>query len=173
MPLRRLGFDLLAFHDDPELAGLRDDVDILKSARRHRRVFLSVDLFRGDTGKRMQDEVSRRGGSVIKVGGGPEQPMTRFLGKVLIHQEHWEPFLLDGHGWVHIQRGDSGRCSMTRPKDLDRMAWIETEQGRRYVSVRDAARTGPPRTRGRGKTYVKVAGQSLAEWSKRGDSGRG
>ena len=135
-------------------------------------MFLSVDLFRGDTGKRMQDEVSRRGGMVVKVGGGPEQPLTRFLGKVLIHQERWEPFLLDGHGWVHIQSGDSGKCRMTRPGDLDRMVWIETEQGRRYVSTRDAARTGPARKRGRGRTFTEVAGQSLEGWSKRSDGGR-
>jgi hypothetical protein len=169
--LRRLGFDLLAFHEDRELSRLSDDVEILKWARSHQRVFLSVDLFRGDTGKRMQDEIARRGGRVIKVGGGPEQPMTRFLGKVLIHQERWEPFLLGGHGWVHIQSGDSGKCRMDRPEDLDRMVWTETEQGRRYVSERDAARRGPPRKRGGGKTYTEVAGQPLEDWAKRKASG--
>ncbi len=120
----------------------------------------------------MQDEIYRRGGRVMKVGGGPEQPMTRFLGKVLIHQERWQPFLLDGHGWVHLQSGDSGKCRMTRPRDLDRMVWIDTEQGRRYVSERDAARTGPPRKRGRGKAYTAVAGQPLEEWPKRRGSSR-
>ena len=171
MSLRRLGFDLRSFHEVPELGGVRDDVLILKWARAHRRTLLSVDLFRKDTGKRMRDEVSRRGGRVIKVGGGPEQPMTRFLGKLLFQQEYWEPFLLEGHGWVHVKSGGSGQCEMTRREDLDRMAWLKTEQGMEYVSARDAARDGVPRRRGRGTMYVQQAGQRLDEWSKRRERG--
>ena len=53
------------------------------------------------------------------------------------------------------------------------MAWIDTEQGRRYVSERDAARTGPPRKRGRGKAYTEVAGQPLEDWFKRSGKDRG
>jgi hypothetical protein len=147
--LAALGFDVIDKRTVDELEWQNDDVELLKWARRNKRILLGFDLYKGQTGPRLDDELRRRGGRVITIAGGPQQPTSRALGKLLFHQETWEPFFEAGHGKVRIEtvstsRGDrAARIKTYRPEELPTLVGAMVKQGVAYLRERKDARQQP------------------------------
>ena len=87
--LRAVGFEvLLAPRDNPGI--IEDDVEVLRYARRRRRILECHDKF-GDraTQLRLFPEMYHNGGRVLRIGGDSSQSLVGALGKVLVHHEQW------------------------------------------------------------------------------------
>ena len=84
----------------------KDDARLIAWARTFGFVFLSFDKFRADQGIRVAEEIRLRGGKVIVIAGGPNQPVERSLGKLLFHHPQWHADLSLEDGWVKL--GDIG-----------------------------------------------------------------
>ena len=75
---------------------VHDDVDILRWARRRRRILVTHDHFRDRSTKvRMNLEIAERGGRVITLLGGPDQDPYTSLGRILVNRVRWrEQFVI-------------------------------------------------------------------------------
>lgn len=144
-----LGFDVIDKRKVEETKWENDDIELLKWARRNKRILIGFDLYRGMTGPRLDHELRRNGGRVITIAGGPDQPTSRALGKLLFHQEVWEPFFKSGHGKVRIEtvstsRGDrAARIKTYRCEELPMLVAARVKQGSAYLRERRAARQRP------------------------------
>lgn len=154
---------------EPETRWETDDVELLKWARRHRRILIGFDLYKGLTGPRMDNELHRRGGRLITIAGGPDQPVSRILGKLLFHQETWEPFFSAGYGKVRIEtvsthRGDRvARIKMYRPEELPMLVPTLVDQGRAYLKERKDALHRPLKRAARHATVASGQGALIDE----------
>ena len=137
--LNAAGFDAVFKREIPDLAVEFDDVEILKWARAHRRILWGFDKHRNGsaTGQRMNDEISRHKGRLIQMSGGPEQSIPRAIGRLLVHQEHWEPFFADNHGKVRIMGGGATQIRMETPGELPRLVAVGVRQGAAYLEQRE------------------------------------
>jgi hypothetical protein len=99
--LRALGYDVAWVAEMPELRSA-DDATVLTAARAEGRVLLSFDLFRGQTRRRVYEELVTNGGKIVTIAGGPEQPSSRSVGKLLYHSERIESLLGASDGRIHI-----------------------------------------------------------------------
>lgn len=144
-----LGFDVMDKRKVEDTKWENDDVELLRWARRNKRILIGFDLYKGMTGPRLDNELRRKGGRVITIAGGPNQPTSRALGKLLFHQETWEPFFRGGHGKVRIEtvstsRGDkAARIKAFRCNELPVLVAMPVEQGKAYLRERKAARQRP------------------------------
>ena len=69
------------------------DWDVLAEARRRRRVLVCFDKHADQrTRYTWSENLEARGGRVIQITGGPEQPPIEAAAKVLIHYEAWQAF---------------------------------------------------------------------------------
>ena len=110
--LEALGFDVvLATQVEVDVT---DDVEVLRWARRRRRILVCHDKHRdADTKIRMAQEIYEHGGKVVRIGGAPNQPPLTSTGKVVVHRTNWRRFFdQNGNGivLVHMQ----GMKEMTR-----------------------------------------------------------
>ena len=99
--LTAIGFDVVfATRVDVDI---RDDTEVLKWARRHRRIMVCHDKFRdGQTKMKLYREVYDNGGSIIRIGGKPDQhPLTSF-GKIVVHRQDWLDFFSGNDGLVLV-----------------------------------------------------------------------
>ena len=148
--LNLLGFDTLDARTLSELKWERDDVVLLRWARKHRRILLSLDLYKKTTGMAMNDEIRAHNGRVLTIAGGPQQPVHRALGKLLFYQDQWEPFFAEGHGRVEIHsvaastRDEAAKPKLLRPWQLPKLETRDVRQGERYLHQREQKRKQPP-----------------------------
>lgn len=69
------------------------DWDVLAEARRRRRVLVCLDKHADQrTRYTWSEQLEARGGRVIQITGGPEQPPIEAAAKALIHYEAWQTF---------------------------------------------------------------------------------
>jgi hypothetical protein len=78
------------------------DAVLVGYARALDRVFVSFDQLTGASGAQVAAEMSMRGGKVIQIRKGPEQPLYRALGRLLFNHPDWYPFLTAGDGMVTV-----------------------------------------------------------------------
>ena len=80
-----------------------DDVEVLKWARRHRRILVCHDKYRdARTRLRIYPEIYYHGGRVIRIGGGSDQPPLESFGKIVVHRPHWLRFFLDNESGIAL-----------------------------------------------------------------------
>ena len=75
---------------------------------------MTFDLLRGQSGARVAAELILRGGKVVQIRNGPEQPLMKAVGRLLFHHPEWQPFLAksDGVAVVSDIRND---CKLYTP----------------------------------------------------------
>ena len=77
---------------------------------------LPLDLLRGQSGARVAAELILRGGKVIQIRNGPEQPLMKALGRLLFHYPEWQPFLTKGDG-VAVISDIRNPCKLYTPQE--------------------------------------------------------
>ncbi len=87
---------------DHGLASEKDDSRLVAYARMYGFVFLTFDDLRGEQGAKVNWEIRQRGGKVLHVGGGPEQPPERAVGRIMYHWPEWFEFLASQDGRVDL-----------------------------------------------------------------------
>ncbi len=99
--LTAIGFDVVfATRVDVDI---RDDTEVLKWARRHRRIMVCHDKFRdGQTRMKLYREVYDNGGRIIRIGGKPDQHPLTSLGKIVVHRQDWMDFFSENVGMVLV-----------------------------------------------------------------------
>jgi len=100
--LRALGHHVESVRDYG-LEREKDDASLVAWARMYGFVFLTFDELRGEQGHRVNYEIRQYGGKVVHVGGGPQQPPERAVGRILYHWPEWFEFLAaqDGRADLH------------------------------------------------------------------------
>lgn len=133
--LRKLGWHIREVTTIPHLRGCDDVKDVLLHAKRAQRILLSSDMFQDRaTRVAMWKNVSEtKRGRVISVSGGPQKTPTQIVGKLLFHQDQWEPFLSDGHGIVQIGDLKPDNLKKWRPDELSVMRHAAIRQGEAYL----------------------------------------
>ena len=102
--LNAVGFD--AVFATQVNVDIHDDVAILKSARRQKRILVCHDQFRGRTRFLMYTEIYRNGGRIIRIGGEPGQHALASLGRILIHRQRWVEWFQENDGIVIVNQGE-------------------------------------------------------------------
>ena len=137
----------------------QEKVDAKLVARAHLlgAVFLTFDDLRAQSGMEVAREIAGNGGKVIRIGGGPDQPDEKALGRLLFHWPEWHPKLEKRDGLVEISDIKQkirwyprGRIRM-RVRPVDRPAFDE------YLREREAARKKPLKRRRRRRTDPQQA----------------
>jgi len=101
--LRAVGFNVL-FATKVKV-NYRDDVAVVKWARRHNRIVVAHDKYRDKRTKiRVCQEVYEHGGRVIQIAGGPQQHPLTSVGKILTHRDDWVKFFQDNDGMVLVHQ---------------------------------------------------------------------
>ena len=99
--LEAVGFDVL-FATQVEV-DIQDDTDILRWARRRRRIMVCHDKHRDrQTKYRLFREVYEHGGRIIRIGGGSDQPALTSAGKVIVYRDKWVEFFQENDGMVLV-----------------------------------------------------------------------
>jgi hypothetical protein len=99
--LRKLGFDVETVYEHG-VHKEKADERLVAWARTFGLVFVTFDQLRAETGVRVHEEIRLRGGKLIMIGGGPQQPVNRALGKFLFYHEEWYPRLSNEDGKFRI-----------------------------------------------------------------------
>lgn len=137
----------------------RDDITVLLTARRLRRILVCFDRH-SDRRTRVNwnAEIGLRGGRVIEISEGPEQDAYRAVGKVLISRAEWLAFFTEKkHGVAVVRDGgwrplDQAALLRAAPKpkvldaDLDPSVII---RGRKPTTQRRRRRGPQQQTAGR------------------------
>ena len=146
--LRRVGWDVRTTYEEGT-EGEADDSRHIIHARDLGRVFLTFDQLRGQSGARVAAELILRGGKVVQIRNGPEQPLMKALGRLLFHYPEWQPFLVKRDG-VAVVSDIRNHCKLYTPhgysqtiRDLNRPHFDE------YLSHWEAKGVLPPRRRQR------------------------
>ena len=138
--LRAVGFDVhFAPRNDPII---EDDVQVLRYARRRRRILVCHDKHQGlDSELRLFPEMYNNAGRILRIGGDSSQPLLGALGKILVHYGQWaEWFRSNPHGGRIVVH--SHRCITTTADEF--MA-----RHMRRVYAGDEVPPLPPRRSGR------------------------
>lgn len=91
----------------------RDDISIIKWARKHRRIVVTHDRYKDRATKiRACQEIYDHGGQVIQVSRGQDQTPLTSLGKILAHREDWVKFFQENDGMVLVHK--TGMTPMPR-----------------------------------------------------------
>ena len=146
--LRKVDWDVrTAYEEGTE--GEADDSRHIIHSRNLGRVFLTFDTFRAESGARVAAELILRGGKIVQIRGGPEQPLIKALGRLLFHHPEWQPFLAREDG-VAVVSDIRNHCKLYTPHEyaqtirkLDRPHFDE------YVRYWEAKGISPPRSRPR------------------------
>ena len=92
---------------------IRDDVAVLKWARRHQRIMVTHDRFKdGPTKHKLYQEVYVNGGKIIQIARRQNQSPAMLLGKMLVHLRDWAAFFEENEGMVLLHA--SGMKRMPR-----------------------------------------------------------
>jgi len=84
---------------------VRKDTDILRWARRHRRILVCHDKYRDkETQLELFPELYRNGGRIIRIGGKPGQDIYTSLGKILLHRQEWIKWFKENDGIVTVHQ---------------------------------------------------------------------
>ena len=145
------------------LAAEPADERLVAWAREHGFVFLTFDQFRGMTRPRVMTELHERGGKVLQVLGGPEQPPERAVGRILFHHPDWSAWLEGQDGLAVI--GDIRRNPrFFSVSELRVEAHAEPErQFEPYLRKQAEAKTQPLKPRARRRAAKEQAGMPLGE----------
>ena len=128
------------------------DARLLAKARNHGFTLVTFDKFRGQSGAEIAGEMRERGGKLIRIGGGPEQPPARSVGKLLFHQDKWEPFLQKEDGRVNIGDIKEDSCQLlSRAKLIANFGVRRQRQFEKYLEGKEEKRRQPPKRRPRKK----------------------
>lgn len=103
--LQAVGFRTESMLRLMDVVDIQDDVEVVKWARRHRRILICHDKHKDRVTKiRLNAEVGLHGGRVITVLGGPQQSTYSTVGKILVNRDQWrERLVLRGeHGVVRV-----------------------------------------------------------------------
>lgn len=119
-----------------------DDARLVAWARDHGFVLLSFDEFRKDTRIRVDAELRERGGRVITVGGGPQQPPERAVGRLLFHHPEWYPWLSATEGRVHISDTKHNSRMLARGQERSELKVEHEPHFDAYLQRRAATRQG-------------------------------
>ena len=94
-----VGFDVVfATRVDVDI---HDDTEVLKWARRRRRIMVTHDRFEdGATKHKLYQEVYDNGGKIIQIARRRNQDPIMLLGKVLVHRRDWLAFFEENEGMV-------------------------------------------------------------------------
>ncbi len=65
----------------------RDDVAIVKYARHYNRIVVCHDRHKDQVRYQMYQEIFKRGGRIIEIGGHNGKPELTSVGKILVHRE--------------------------------------------------------------------------------------
>ena len=113
--LRKIDWDVrTAYEEGTE--GEADDSRHIIHSRNLGRVFLTFDTFRAESGARVAAELLLRGGRVVQIRGGPDQPLMRALGRFLFHEPEWQPFLARRDG-VAVVSDIRNNCKLYTPHE--------------------------------------------------------
>ncbi len=98
--LRQIGHEVRTALEE----GLQQEVDAKLVARANLlgAIFLTFDDLRGQSGMEVAQEIAVNGGKVIRIGGGPDQPDEKALGRLLFHWPEWYRRLDKRDGLVEI-----------------------------------------------------------------------
>ena len=119
-----------------------NDAVLVKYAHEKGMVFVTFDDLRGDQGFRVTREISQNGGRMIQIAGGPQQPVTRCAGKLLLHYENWHPFLEKNDGRANLK--DARPAKMIHRDEMnEHWTRLPQEQFEEYLQNRRAAKTKP------------------------------
>ena len=153
--LRLLGWDVVTVYQY-DLQYEKDDAVILRKATELDRILITFDYLRGEQGVRIARELRDQGGQLIRISGGPDQPVLRALGKLLFHHERWLPWFAANEGRVVIS--DTRQVpSFTLRSDLSVNVQVLREPPfESYLEQKESARTKPRKARVRRR---KVATQ--------------
>ncbi len=92
---------------------------------------------------RIAAELRDHGGRVIRIGGGPEQPVERAIGKFLFHYPEWSPWLEVNEGKVEIMDVAQRLRMRTRDDIHVEIRSIEGQQCEPYLDEKKKARRRP------------------------------
>jgi hypothetical protein len=149
--LRKLEWDVETVYEH-KLGTEKNDANILAYAHSIGRVFLTFDKLRKDVWIEITAELVTNGGKLIVIGGGPEQPPERAVGKLLFFQEVWLPFLEGEDGRARI-RDIKQTCTLTRAsemrtsKEISRVPNFDEYLRRREVARKTPVKRKPRRKR--------------------------
>lgn len=124
-----------------------DDSRHIIDSRGLGRVFMTFDLLRGQSGARVAAELILRGGKVVQIRNGPEQPIMKAAGRLLFHHPEWQPFLAksDGVAVVSDIRND---CRLYTPDEYSQTIHdIARPHFDEYLRHWKAKGVSPPRRR--------------------------
>ena len=144
--LRLLEWDVETVYDRG-LGTEKSDAKLVAFAHASGRVFITFDKLRRDVGFEVAREIQQHGGKVISIGGGPEQPPERAVGKLLFFQSIWLPFLQehDGRAWIRDIKHD---CLLTLAADMRTSREVSKQPNfAPYLRERETARKRPPKPR--------------------------
>ena len=153
--LKAVGFDVLFAPRDNPL--IRNDVEVLRYARRRRRILVCHDQHR-DTETEMQlfPEIYHKGGRILRIAGDSSQSCVQALGKITVTYDEWSQWFNNNpHGGRVVVH--SKGCRKTTAEEF-----MERHLHRVYAGV-DVPPL-PPRRRGRqgrGSRAVPVGQERL------------
>ena len=176
LPSQNLEPLLLDGDIDPELAGylqavgfevcfaprgsnlIRDDVKVLRLARKQGRILVCHDQHRDkETKLRLYPELYSRGGKILQIGGDSSQKVLTALGKILLWRENWEPWFKDNDGVVIVHK------DTWIPKSALKLANITISQKRYDIGQASFAPKKKPRKKVIRKRVIAPEQQRLME----------
>ena len=149
--LRRIGSDVrTAYEEGTE--GEADDSRHIIHSRNLGRVLLTFDTFRAESGARVAAELLLRGGKVVQIRGGPDQPLMKALGRLLFHQPEWQPFLATRDG-VAVVSDIRNHCKPYTPHEYSQtIRKLDRPHFDEYLRYWEEKGIAPPRRRPRKPT---------------------
>jgi hypothetical protein len=160
--LRALGWHMETVYEHG-LGNEPADERLVAWARDHGFVFLTFDYFRGMTRPRVMAELRERGGKVLQVLGGPEQPPERAVGRLLFHFPDWSPSL-DSQDGLAVISDIRHNCKFFPAAELRVEARAEPErQFEEYLRRRTEAETRPLKPRARRRAAKEQADLPLED----------
>lgn len=155
--LRGIGWDIATVQQH-NLESVDDDAILVAAARKMNRVLLSFDYMKGMQRVSVADELRNNGGRLIRVGGGPDKPAERSVGKLLFHYETWYPWLEVNEGRVEIA-DIKQRCSMIHRAEIRAgVRQVDTPPFDPYLEAKKERRKAPIKRRGSRKTVPSQQG---------------
>ena len=125
---------------------LIDDVEVLRWARKHRRILVCHDQHDDQATKlAWNPEIGNRGGRVIEVSGGPEQDPQRAAGIILAHRPEWSALFAEHGAGVAKLRPSLVRF-LTREQLVSSTPTPRSERDYEILMKAKKARRAPPAT---------------------------
>lgn len=146
--LNAVGFDvLLAPRGDPLI---RDDVEVLRYARRRRRIVVCHDNHKGfESELELFPEMYHNGGRILRIAGDSSQSLLFALGKITLHYQEWS-------NWFK-SNPQGGRVVVTKQKCITTTAeqFMKRHLRKRYLTSNDIPL--PPRRKNYGRRRRSTA----------------